>query len=133
MDEKIEICIKRAFDLHDTQIIDNFEIGTYKGLAQIHHYLFQESFNFAGEMRTVNISKGTFKFASVYFLEKNLILIDKMSEETFEDIIDKYTEMNIAHPFREGNGRATRIWLNSMLKRSLNTCINWSLVNKNHI
>ncbi|WP_425353966.1 protein adenylyltransferase Fic [Anaerofustis butyriciformans] len=121
---------KRALELFENNFIDNIEIGTIKGLQEIHKYLFQDVFEFAGEIRTVNLSKGNFRFAPVLFLSSNLEIIDKMPQNTFEEIIDKYVEMNIAHPFREGNGRATRIWLDCILKKEINKCIDWSKVDK---
>ena len=122
---------KRALELYKTGQIVNFEIGTTVGLQQIHQYLFQDIFDFAGQIRTVNIAKGNMRFAPVIFLQQNLKTIDAMPETTFEEIIAKYVEMNIAHPFREGNGRATRIWLDQILKKSLKKCVDWSKVDKN--
>lgn len=121
---------KRAIELWDKKIINSIEIGTTKGLQDIHKYLFQDIFDFAGELRTVNISKGNFRFAPVIFLKSNLEIIDKMPENTFDEITSKYVEMNVAHPFQEGNGRATRIWLDLILKKNLKMCIDWSKVNK---
>lgn len=121
---------KRAIELWDTGLIDEFEIGTFKSLSDIHAYLFQDVFDFAGKIRTVNISKGSFRFAPLLFLESNLAIIEKMPEDSFDQIIDKYVEMNIAHPFREGNGRATRIWLDLILKKNLGMCVNWSKIDK---
>lgn len=106
MREKIELTKKRAYKLFDDKIIDTFEVGTFKGLQQIHHYIFQDVFDFAGKIRTVNLSKGNFRFAPVRFLESNLKIIEKMPESNFDSIIEKYVEMNVAHPFREGNGRS---------------------------
>ena len=122
---------KRALELYKTGQITNFEVGTIAGLQQIHQYLFQDVFDFAGQIRTVNIAKGNMRFAPVIFLQQNLKTIDAMPETTFEEIIAKYVEMNIAHPFREGNGRATRIWLDQILKKSLKKCVDWSKVDKN--
>lgn len=121
---------KRAKELWDLGIIDKFEVGTFKALKDIHAYLFQDVFNFAGKIRTVNIAKGSFRFAPLLFLESNLAIIEKMPERTFDEIIDKYVEMNIAHPFREGNGRATRIWLDLILKKNLGKCIDRDKVDK---
>ena len=121
---------KRAIEMWDNNIINKFEVGTTKGLKQIHKYLFQDVFDFAGEVRNVNISKGNFRFASHLYLEQALNEIDKMPENNFENIVDKYVEMNVAHPFREGNGRAARIWLDLMLKDNLQICVDWSKVNK---
>lgn len=122
---------KRALELYKTGQIANFEVGTIAGLQQIHQYLFQDVFDFAGQIRTVNIAKGNMRFAPVIFLQQNLKTIDAIPETTFEEIIAKYVEMNIAHPFREGNGRATRIWLDQILKKSLKKCVDWSKVDKN--
>ena len=121
---------KRALELWDKNLIENIESGTVKSLVYIHKYLFQDIFDFAGTIRSINISKGNFRFASVLFLNENLKIIEKMPQNTFDDIIDKYVEMNIAHPFQEGNGRATRIWLDLLLKSSIKKCIDWSKVNK---
>lgn len=121
---------KRALELRDKDIISKFEVGTFKGLQQIHGYIFQDIFEFAGKMRTVNLSKGNFRFAPLLFLKENLKIIEKMPESNFDEIIDKYVEMNIAHPFKEGNGRATRIWLDSILKKNLHQVIDWSKIDK---
>ena len=121
---------KRAIELWDTGLIDDFEVGTFKSLADIHAYLFQDVFDFAGKIRNVNISKGSFRFAPLLFLESNLAIIEKMPESNFDEIVDKYVEMNIAHPFREGNGRATRIWLDLILKKNLGKCIDWDKIDK---
>ena len=110
--------------------LDNFQIGNLKGLKEIHAYLFQDVFDSAGKIRTVNISKGNFRFAPLLFLESNLAIIEKMPESTFDEIIDKYVEMNVAHPFREGNGRSTRIWLDLILKKNLGKCIDWDKIDK---
>ena len=121
---------KRAKELWDLGVLENFEIGNLKGLNDIHAYLFQDVFDFAGKIRTVNISKGNFRFAPLLFLESNLAIIEKMPERTFDEIVDKYVEINIAHPFREGNGRATRIWLDLILKKNLGKCIDWDKIDK---
>ncbi|WP_311531377.1 protein adenylyltransferase Fic [uncultured Anaerococcus sp.] len=121
---------KRAIELWDTGLINHFEVGTFKSLADIHAYLFQDVFDFAGKIRNVNISKGSFRFAPLLFLESNLAIIEKMPESTFDEIIDKYVEMNVAHPFREGNGRAIRIWLDLILKKNLGKCIDWDKIDK---
>lgn len=121
---------KKAIELWDTGLIDDFEVGTFKSLADIHAYLFQDVFDFAGKIRNVNISKGSFRFAPLLFLESNLAIIEKMPESNFDEIVDKYVEMNIAHPFREGNGRATRIWLDLILKKNLGKCIDWDKIDK---
>ena len=120
----------KAYKLFESSLLDTIEIGTAKGLIQIHAYLFGGLYDFAGKIRTVNISKGGFKFAAAEYLPKTLEKIEKMPEETFDQIVDKYVEMNVAHPFREGNGRTTRIWLDLMLKRSLKRCVDWSQINK---
>ena len=112
------------------KILENLGIGNFKGLKEIHAYLFQDVFDFAGKIRTVNISKGNFRFAPLLFLESNLAIIEKMPESTFDEIVDKYVEMNIAHPFREGNGRATRIWLDLILKKNLGKCVDWDKIDK---
>lgn len=120
----------RALELFETGICDTFEIGTFKGLSEIHKYLFGDVYPFAGKIRTVNISKGNFRFAPVMYLEASLQNIDKMPQNTFDEIVEKYVEMNVAHPFREGNGRATRIWLDLILKSSLNKVVDWASVDK---
>lgn len=121
---------KRAVELFESGKIDEFEVGTTHGLQQIHRFLFQDVFDFAGEIRTVDLAKGNFRFAPVIYLQDNLKTIDALPESNFDEIIKKYVEMNIAHPFREGNGRATRIWLDQMLKKRLKKCVDWSKVPK---
>ncbi|MDU5809060.1 MAG: Fic family protein [Finegoldia magna] len=121
---------KRAIELWDKGLINNFEVGTYKGLQEIHAFLFQDIFDFAGKTRDVNLSKGNFRFANLLYLESNLAIIERMPEGSFDEIIEKYVEMNVAHPFREGNGRATRIWLDLMLKKNLNKCVDWAMVDR---
>ena len=121
---------RRAIELWDKGFINNFEVGTYKGLQEIHAFLFQDIFDFAGKTRDVNLSKGNFRFANLLYLESNLAIIERMPEGSFDEIIEKYVEMNVAHPFREGNGRATRIWLNLILKKNLNKCIDWTMVDR---
>ena len=121
---------RRAIELWDKGLINNFEVGTYKGLQEIHGFLFQDIFEFAGKTRDVNLSKGNFRFANLLYLESNLAIIEKMPEGSFDEIIEKYVEMNVAHPFREGNGRATRIWLDLILKKNLNKCIDWTMVDR---
>lgn len=121
---------KRARELYDNNILETFEVGTFKGLQDIHRYLFQDVYDFAGKIRTVNLAKGNFRFAPCLYLEEALNQIDKMPQDTFEEIIEKYVEMNVAHPFREGNGRSTRIWLDAILKKQLHQVIDWSKVNK---
>ena len=121
---------KRAVELWDKGFINDFEVGTYKGLQEIHGFLFQDIFEFAGKTRDVNLSKGNFRFANLLYLDSNLAIIERMPEGSFDEIIEKYVEMNVAHPFREGNGRATRIWLDLMLKKNLNVCVDWASVDR---
>lgn len=121
---------KRAAELYDTGILDTLEIGKFKSLSLIHKYLFDEIYPFAGQKRTVNIAKGNFRFAPLMYLNASLENIDKMTQSTFDEIIEKYVEMNIAHPFREGNGRSTRIWLDLILKKEIGMVIDWSKVDK---
>lgn len=121
---------KRAVELWDKGIINEFEVGTFKGLQQIHRYIFQDVFSFAGKIRSVNLAKGNFRFAPLLFLEENLKIIEKMPENDFDEIIEKYVEMNVAHPFRDGNGRATRIWLDLILKKNLKKCVDWQKIDK---
>ena len=120
----------RALELYDTGMLDTFEVGTFKGLAAIHKCLFGDVYEFAGQMRTVNIAKGNFRFAPVMYLRPALESIDAMPQSSFDEIIEKYVEMNIAHPFREGNGRSTRIWLDLLLKAQLHQVVDWSRVDK---
>lgn len=120
----------RALELYDTGLLDTFEVGTFKGLAAIHKYLFGDVYEFEGQMRTVNIAKGNFRFAPVMYLRPALESIDAMPQSSFDEIIEKYVEMNVAHPFREGNGRSTRIWLDAILKKELHQVIDWSRVDK---
>ena len=122
---------KKAQKLFDSGKIDTIKVGTFAGLKQIHKYLFGDIYDFAGKMRDVNISKGNFRFASVIYLAQSLKQIDKMPQSTFDEIVEKYVEMNIAHPFREGNGRATRIWLDLILKKELKKVVDWNKVDKN--
>ena len=119
-----------ALELFDSKKIEEFEIGTTKGLCMIHEYLFKDIYNFAGEIRKVNIAKGNFRFASAIYLEDILSKIDSMPQNNFENIVKKYIEMNIAHPFREGNGRSTRIWLDMILKKEIKKVIDWSKIDK---
>ena len=121
---------KKALELFDKKIIDKFEVGTFKGLQEIHKYLFQDIYDFAGKIRNENISKGNFRFAPVMYLKEALKNIDKMPQKTFDEIIEKYVEMNVAHPFREGNGISTRIWLDRILVKELNKVIDWRKVDK---
>ncbi|MGB9343221.1 protein adenylyltransferase Fic [Trichococcus sp.] len=118
--------------LYDSGDINNLEIGTYKGLTDIHRYLFADIYDFAGKTRTVNISKENFRFAPVMYLEVSLNHIDSMPQATIEEIVAKYVEMNIAHPFREGNGRSTRIWLDLILKKELGKVVDWNLIDKDN-
>lgn len=120
----------KAYALFESSLIDSIEVGTVKGLQQIHAYLFGGLYDFAGQIRTVNIAKAGFQFAMAQYLGQALADVERMPEDSFENIIDKYVEMNVDHPFREGNGRATRIWLDLMLKKNLQLCIDWSQVDK---
>lgn len=120
----------KALELFDTNKINEFEIGTFKGLASIHEFLFGDIYEFAGKIREYNISKGNFRFASSLYLKDILVKINNMPQDTFENIVKKYVEMNIAHPFREGNGRSTRIWLDMILKKKLHKVIDWSKIDK---
>ena len=121
----------KAYALFESSLIDSIEVGTVKGLQQIHAYLFGGLYDFAGQIRTVNIAKGGFQFAMAQYLSQTLSTIEQMPDITFEEIANKYVEMNIAHPFREGNGRSTRIWLDLMFRRSLKKCVDWSKIDKN--
>lgn len=130
-DETIDSKSKtKAYALFESSFIESIEVGTTQGLQQIHAYLFGGLYNFAGQIRQKNISKGGFQFAMARFLEDTLKQIDAMSESTFDEIVDKYVEMNIAHPFMEGNGRSTRIWLDLILKKRLTKCVDWSKIGK---
>lgn len=120
----------KALELFDTNKINNIEVGTFKGLREIHKFLFEDIYEFAGKLRDENIAKGNFRFAARMYLEDVLNKIDKMPQNTFDEIIEKYVEMNIAHPFREGNGRSTRIWLDMILKNNISMVIDWSKVDK---
>lgn len=121
---------KRAVELYDSGKIDDFEVGTTKGLRQIHRFLFQDVFDFAGQIRDVDLAKGNFRFAPAMYLSDTLKTIDGLPENNFEEIVKKYVEMNVAHPFREGNGKATRIWLDQILKKRLGKCVDWSKIGK---
>ena len=121
---------KKALILFDSDTLDKLEAGTVSSLKEIHKYLFDEIYDFAGELRTVNISKGSFRFAPLMYLEAALANIDKMPQSTFDEIVEKYVETNIAHPFREGNGRSTRIWLDLIFKTELHKVVDWSKVDK---
>lgn len=125
-----KISKKKAVELFENGYLDKYEAGTFKMLVAIHKYLFEDIYDFAGNVRTVNIAKGNFRFAPVMYLEAALENIEKMPQLTFDEIVEKYVEMNIAHPFREGNGRSTRIWLDLILKKELNMVIDWSAVDK---
>lgn len=125
-----KISKKKAIELFEKGVLDRLEAGKFASLKVIHHYLFEEIYSFAGKLRRVNIAKGNFRFAPSLYLEAALDKIDAMPQSTFDEIIEKYVEMNVAHPFREGNGRSTRIWLDCMLKKELGVVVDWSLVNK---
>ena len=120
----------RALELYDTNLLDTFEVGTFAGLSSIHAYLFQDIYDFAGEIRKVDISKGNFRFAPIMYLNAALSAINKMPQSNFNEIVSKYIEMNVAHPFREGNGRSTRIWLDCIFKQEIKKVIDWSKINK---
>ena len=128
MEEKISK--KKAVELFENGYLNRYKAGTFQMLAAIHEYLFDEIYDFAGKMRTVNMAKGNFRFAPVMYLEAAIENIEKMPQTTFDEIIEKYVEMNIAHPFREGNGRSTRIWLDLLLKEEWNVVVDWSRVDK---
>lgn len=128
--EEERIGKQKALALYDTGLLDTFPVGTFAGLAIIHKYLFEDIYEFSGQMRTVNIAKGNFRFAPVMYLRPALESIDRMPQSTFDEIIEKYVEMNVAHPFREGNGRSTRIWLDCILKKELHQVVDWSRVDK---
>lgn len=121
---------KKAIELFENGILDELEAGKFESLKAIHKYLFEDIYFFAGEVRTVNISKSNFRFAPLMYLEAALANIDKMPQSNFDEIIEKYVEMNIAHPFREGNGRSTRIWLDCILKKEIGKVVDWSQVDK---
>ena len=121
---------KKAVELFENGLLDSLEAGTFATLKAIHKYLFDEIYYFAGELRTVNIAKGNFRFAPLMYLEAALANIDKMPQSTFDEVVEKYVEMNIAHPFREGNGRSTRIWLDCIFKKEIGKVVDWSKVDK---
>lgn len=125
-----KISKKRAVELFESGYLNNLEAGTFQSIAEIHKYLFDSIYDFAGQIRTVNIAKGNFRFAPLMYLEAALESIEKMPQSTFDEMIEKYVEMNVAHPFREGNGRSTRIWLDLILKKELGQVVDWSLVDK---
>jgi cell filamentation protein len=120
----------KAYELFESGVINDVEVGTINGLKQIHAYLFGGLYDFAGQIRKLNISKGGFAFASVGYLDQTLLSIERMPEQTVEQIVKKYVEMNVAHPFMEGNGRTTRIWLDLILKKNLSKCVDWSKIDK---
>ena len=128
--EEERISKKKAIELFENGILDNLPAGKYATLQTIYKYLFGDIYDFAGEIRTVNISKGNFRFAPLMYLQAALENIDKMPQSNFDEIVEKYVEMNIAHPFREGNGRSTRIWLDHILKNEISKVIDWSKVDK---
>ena len=128
--EEERISKQKALALYDTGLLDTFPVGTFAGLAMIHKYLFEDIYEFSGQMRIVNIAKGNFRFAPVMYLRPALESIDRMPQSTFDEIIEKYVEMNVAHPFWEGNGRSTRIWLDCILKKELHQVVDWSRVDK---
>ncbi|MFD2115224.1 protein adenylyltransferase Fic [Paenibacillus yanchengensis] len=121
---------KKALEMFETGLLDTFEVGTFKALSDIHKCLFAEIYSFAGKVRNVNIAKGGFRFVPVMYLEAALDNIAKMPQSTFNEIIEKYVEMNVAHPFREGNGRSSRIWLDTILKKEIRRVVDWSKVDK---
>lgn len=125
-----KISKRKAVEMFESGYLESLEAGTFEGLAKIHKYLFDEIYDFAGEVRKVNISKGNFRFAPLMYLDAALQSIDKMPQSTFDKIVEKYVEMNVAHPFREGNGRSTRIWLDLMLKKEIGYVVDWSKVDK---
>lgn len=128
--EEEKISKKKAKEMFETGYLNTLETGTFETLKKIHKYLFEDIYSFAGEIRKVNIAKGNFRFTPLAYLEESIKNIEKMPQTTYEEIIEKYVEMNIAHPFREGNGRSTRIWLDLILKKELNFVIDWSKVDK---
>lgn len=128
--EEERLSKKKALELYDAGVLDRLEAGKFSTLAVIHKYLFGEIYGFAGEVRTVNLAKGSFRFAPVMYLRAALEHIDAMPQGTFDEIVEKYVEMNVAHPFREGNGRSTRIWLDLLLKKELGQVVDWSKVDK---
>lgn len=125
-----KITKKKALELFELKKLESFEIGTFEGLSKIHKFLFEDIYEFAGKIRTENIAKNNFRFASAMYLEEVLKKIDQMPQSNFDEIVPKYIEMNIAHPFREGNGRSTRIWLDAILKKEIGKVVDWSKINK---
>ncbi len=128
--EEERISKKKAVELFETGLLDTLPAGKFVTLQAIHKYLFEDIYDFAGEIRTVNMAKGNFRFAPLMYLQAALENIDKMPQSTFDEIVEKYVEMNIAHPFREGNGRSTRIWLDHILKNEIGKVVDWSKVDK---
>lgn len=128
--EEERISKKKALQMFEGGFLDQQKAGTFQALSEIHKYLFEDIYEFAGKIRKENIAKGNFRFAPVMYLEVSIKNIEKMPQSTFDEIIEKYVEMNIAHPFREGNGRSTRIWLDLILKKELNRVVDWSIVDK---
>ncbi len=128
--EEERISKKKALELFETGYLDSLEAGTFDTLSRIHKYLFDEIYDFAGKIRVVNLAKGNFRFAPVIYLEEALKSIDKMPQSDFDEIVEKYVEMNIAHPFREGNGRSTRIWLDLMFKKEIKKVVDWSRIDR---
>ena len=128
--EEERISKKKALELFENGMLDKLEAGKFSALKAIHKYLFEDIYNFAGELRTVNIAKGSFRFAPLMYLHAALENIDKMPQSNFDEIVEKYVEMNIAHPFREGNGRSTRIWIDHILKNEIGKVVDWSRVDK---
>ncbi|MBR6522205.1 MAG: Fic family protein [Oscillospiraceae bacterium] len=128
--EEERISKKKALELFESGMLDKLEAGTFAALKTIHKHLFEDLYDFAGEIRTVNLAKGNFRFAPVMYLESAIANIEKMPQSTFDEIVEKYVEMNIAHPFREGNGRSTRIWLDLIFKAELKKVVDWSKVDK---
>ena len=125
-----KISKKKAKEMFETGYLNSLEAGTFETLKKIHKYLFEDIYDFAGKLRKVNIAKGNFRFASLSYLKEAIKNIEKIPQSTFDEVIEKYVEMNIAHPFREGNGRSTRIWLDLILKKELNVVVDWSKVDK---
>ena len=121
---------KKAVELFECGLLDRLEVGTFSSLKAIHKYIFEDIYEFAGELRSVNIAKGSFRFAPLMYLDAALANIDKMPQSNFDEIVEKYVEMNIAHPFREGNGRSTRIWIDCILKKEIGKVVDWSKVDK---
>ncbi len=128
--EEERLSKKKALELFENGMLDKLQAGSFSALKAIHKHLFEDIYAFAGELRTVNIAKGNFRFAPLIYLESALESIDKMPQSTFDEIVEKYVEMNIAHPFREGNGRSTRIWLDMIFKKELGMVVDWSKVDK---